>query len=81
LWGLWPRRDAWTFSLSAASIIELANKDTDEVYRYLATWQARYFDENAVALQNIFDAIRWASVVLVGELGLFLLVIAGARLP
>jgi hypothetical protein len=82
IWILLPRR-GWTFRMSARKLIkEYIESDNPaelpEMYRDLALHLENHFEVNQRRLEQLFLRLRIASAVLVGEIVLWLLVLAGS---
>jgi hypothetical protein len=81
IWILLPRR-GWTFRMSARKLIkEYIESDNPaelhEMYRDLALHLEKHFDLNQNRLNRLFLRLRLASAILVGEIVLWLFVLAG----
>ena len=81
IWILLPRR-GWTFRMSARKLIREyveGDKPADlpEMYRDLALHLENHFEANQKRLGQLFLRLRVASGILVGEIVLWLFVLAG----
>jgi hypothetical protein len=75
-----PKRDL-TFSLSGKALYETqfeSRDDSDEVFRRLAYQLDRFWDENDLVLQVLFDALRISAVSLGVEVVCLLVAVTGS---